>query len=49
MRMKWECPLALHAPAGEILGIYPQTADGVGQFLVPRVIWEATPILVPNR
>lgn len=38
----------LDAYTGEILGIYPQSTDGVGQFLVPRVIWEATPVLAPN-
>lgn len=38
----------LDAYTGESLGIYPQTSDGVGQFLVPHVIWEATPVLSPN-
>ena len=38
----------LDAHTGEILGIYPQTSEGVGQFLVPHTVWEATPETAPN-
>ena len=42
------CSVELDAYTGEILGIYPQTTDGVGQFFVPHATWEATPVLAPN-
>ena len=38
----------LDAMTGDILGIYPQTSEGVGQFFVPHAIWEATPATAPN-
>ena len=38
----------LDAMTGDILGIYPQTSEGVGQFLVPHAIWEAIPATAPN-
>ena len=38
----------LDARTGALLGIYPQTSEGVGQFFVPHAIWEATPETGPN-
>lgn len=38
----------MDAHTGEILGIYPQTSEGVGQFFVPHALWEATPATAPN-
>lgn len=38
----------LDARTGALLGIYPQTSEGVGQFFVPHAIWEATPETAPN-
>lgn len=38
----------LDAYTGEILGLYPQTSEGVGQFFVPHALWEATPETAPN-
>jgi len=38
----------MDATTGEILGIYPQTSEGVGQFFVPHALWEATPATAPN-
>ncbi len=38
----------MDAYTGDILGIYPQTPDGVGQFFVPHAQWEATPATAPN-
>lgn len=40
--------LELDAHTGEILGLYPQTSEGVGQFLVPHTVWKATPETAPN-
>lgn len=42
------CSVELDAFTGEILGVYPQTTEGVGQFFVPHAIWEATPSTAPN-
>ncbi len=38
----------MDAYTGEILGIYPQTSEGVGQFFVPHALWDATPSTAPN-
>lgn len=42
------CSVELDAFTGEVLGIYPQTSEGVGQFFVPHDIWEAIPATAPN-
>lgn len=42
------CSVELDAFTGEVLGIYPQTSEGVGQFFVPHNIWEAIPATAPN-
>lgn len=36
------------AMTGSVLSVYPRTDEGVGQFLVPRSVWEATPETAPN-
>lgn len=36
------------AYTGEVLGVYPKTSEGVGQFFVPHAVWEATPETAPN-
>ena len=38
----------MDAYTGEILGLYPKTNEGVGQFFVPHVLWEATAETAPN-
>lgn len=42
------CSVELDAHTGNILGIYLQTSEGVGQFFVPHDIWEAIPATAPN-
>lgn len=37
----------IDAMTGEVLGVYPRTPDGTGQYVVPHDIWEATPQTAP--